>query len=51
MSQIAMMNIMDRCTNMIDKYDGYDRCVNEKIYMMDRQIDMINMKDMRHRYD
>ena len=39
-----MMNIMDRWMNMIDKYDGYDKCTDELIDMLDRQIDMINMK-------
>ena len=39
-----MMNIMDRWMNMIDRYDGYDKCTDELIDMMDRQIDMTNMK-------
>ena len=40
MRQMDMMNIMDRWMNMIDKYGGYDKCTDELIDMMDRQIDI-----------
>ena len=34
-----MINIMDRWMNMIYRYDGYDKCMDELIDMIDRQID------------
>ena len=44
MRQMDMMNIMDRQNNMIDTYDGYDKCPEEWINMMYRQIDITNIK-------
>ena len=45
-----MMNIMDRWMNKIDRYDGYDKCTDKLIDMMNRYIDMKNMKVNHERY-